>query len=101
MGMSLDTGVIKDLLNIIITHNKKLEWKKRCIYSNGLENNVLEIKFYQHPRSQQIGRIVYNGNNGNVIQMKYRGKISKAPGNIIDILLDMVNLETHYSQTVS
>lgn len=95
MSMSVETTAVSDLLHIISNNNQSLEWRKRCIYSNGLDNNVLEIKFYQSPPYQQIGRIVYNANTGNVILMKYRGEISKAPGNIVDILLDMVNLETH------
>ncbi|MEK6477004.1 hypothetical protein WJR50_05690 [Catalinimonas sp. 4WD22] len=93
MRMPVEKEAVRDLLNLISTNNKSLEWRKRCIYSNGLDNNVLEIKFYQHPRNTQIGRIVYNANNGNVLQMKYRGAVSRAPGHIIDILLDMINLE--------
>ncbi|MDF9796060.1 hypothetical protein OKW21_001323 [Catalinimonas alkaloidigena] len=101
MGMPDENEAVRGLLNLISTNNKNLEWKKRCIYSNGQDNNVLEIKFYQYPRNTQVGRIVYNANSGNVLQMKYRGAVTRAPGHIVDILLDMINLENEcHSQSL-
>lgn len=93
MGKAIERGTVSDLLHLLSAQHKQIGWKKCCLYTNGIDNNVLEIKFYQHPDNHQIGRIAYNDFNGAVLQMKYRGDFVRKPGHIVDILLDVINME--------
>lgn len=93
MGKPIEKKAVSDLLHLLTTQHKQIAWKKCCLYANGLDTNVLEIKFYQHPDNHQIGRIAYNTFNGTVLQMKYRGDFVRKPGHIVDILLDVINME--------
>jgi hypothetical protein len=88
---------VSDLLHLLSAQHKQIGWEKRCLYTNGLDNHVLEIKFYQQPNNHQIGRIAYNDFNGLVLQMKYRGDFVRRPGHIVDILLDVINMEKRAS----
>lgn len=97
MGKAIEKGAVSDLLHLLSAQHKQIGWKKRCIYTNGLDNNVLEIKFYQYSDNHQIGRIAYNDFSGAVLQMKYRGDFARSPGHIIDILLDVINKEKSIS----
>lgn len=93
MENTVERGAVSDLLHLLSKQHQTIGWKKRCLYTNGTDNNVLEIKFYQHTDNHQIGRIAYNANNGAVLQMMYRGDFVRKPGHIVDILLDVINME--------
>ncbi len=96
MGKPVESVAVADLLHLLTTQHQQIAWRKCCLYANGLDKNVLEIKFYQRPENQQIGRITYNTFNGNVLQMKYRGKSSVVPTHIVDSLLDVINFENRF-----
>ncbi|WKN31532.1 hypothetical protein PZB74_21530 [Porifericola rhodea] len=100
MENSIEKETINGLLNLITNQHSDISWKKRCLYSNGENNHVLEIRLYQYPDDYPIGRIVYNANNGNVIQMKYRGRYNRNSTNIVDVLLDTINMENQ-SHTIA
>ncbi|WPP49836.1 hypothetical protein [Catalinimonas niigatensis] len=89
----LEREAVSDLLHLLSVQHKQIGWKKRCLYTNGVDQNVLEIKFYQQTDNHQIGRIAYDADNGAVLQMMYRGDFVKKPGHIVDILLDVINME--------
>lgn len=100
MSHSPDTETVKDLLGLLCSRNKRLGWKMRCIYTDGKNNSVMEIKIYQYNEYQngatnKVCRIAFNPANGQVSQMKYRKEFYHKPGSVIDVLLDIINAETH------
>jgi hypothetical protein len=93
MQQSTDTEIVKDLLNLLSQRHPHLCWKMRCLYTNGIDNSVLEIKLQEMPDAHQVCRLAYNPYSGKVMQMKYRGDYFSHPGDVVDVLLDLINLE--------
>jgi hypothetical protein len=99
MLQSTNNEIVKDLLGLLISRNDQLSWKKRCLYTNGVDSCVMEIKICQKNSpedgsARQLSRLVYNPCNGMVMQMKYHGNTYHQPGTIVDVLLDLINAET-------
>jgi hypothetical protein len=90
---------VKDLLSLLCTRCEQLSWKKRCLYTNGIDKSIMEIQVYQHSPvegigAQQICRFAYDPFSGKVAQMKYRSRYYHQPGDVVDVLLDLINTES-------
>jgi hypothetical protein len=86
--------VINEIMDTISEKFPELKWKKHCLYTNGIDQHVMEIRFYCEPEHKVVGRVVYDAYNGKVIRMHYRRENSHNCGNIVDSLLDIFNIET-------
>ena len=89
---------VKDLLAHLCNRNSQLSWKKRCLYTNGIDKSIMEIQVYQHYSVEgsgaiQLSRIAYDPFTGKVSQMKYRGKHYHQPGQVVDVILDLIIAE--------
>ena len=99
MQDSASDDTVKDILSLLSTRNKRLSWKLNCIYTDGKNNSVMEIKIFQahqyhNESTKQLCRITYNPDSGQVSQMKYRAEFLYKPGVIVDVLLDIINTES-------
>ncbi|MFP4090224.1 MAG: hypothetical protein ACLFUB_18235 [Cyclobacteriaceae bacterium] len=86
---------INEIMDLITDKFPDLKWKKHCLYSNGIDQHLMEIRIYCSPRQQVIGRIVYDGLTGKVQRMQYRKENMQNCGDIVDMLLDVINIEKH------
>lgn len=96
---SNEQDVAKDLLALLCARNDQLSWKKRCLYTNGIDKSIMEIQIYQHSPvggagAEQLCRIAYDPFAGKVMQMKHRGRHYHQPGSLVDVLLDLINTES-------
>ena len=83
--------VVKGLLNKLSEMRDDFTWRINNTYSNGIDNTVLEILTFE--KSTQTGRIAFQLEDGHVINYRYKEIEKQLPGQIVDILLDVISFE--------
>lgn len=99
MSDSPHQKTVEGLLRLLCARCEQLSWKKRCLYTNGIDKSIMEVQVYQHSPvegvgAQQLCRLAYDPFHGKVTQMKYRGRHYHQPGAVVDVLLDLINAES-------
>ena len=83
--------IVKGLLNKLSEMRVDFTWRINNTYSNGIDNTVLEILTFE--KGIQTGRIAFQLEDGHVINYRYKEIEIQLPGQIVDILLDMISFE--------
>ncbi|MFT7381960.1 MAG: hypothetical protein ACI9Z3_001853 [Roseivirga sp.] len=83
--------IVKGLLNKLSEMRADLTWRINNTYSNGIDNTVLEILTFE--KGIQTGRIAFQLEDGHVINYHYKEIEKQLPGQIVDILLDVISFE--------
>ncbi len=85
------------ILNLLtkLSNEQKVTWRLKSLYTNGQDNNLLEIQILTLPEEHRKGCITFQADTGEVHKVQYKG-FSNAPAeNIVDMLLDVINFEKH------
>lgn len=91
---------IINLLNKLAV-DQKVSWRIKSLYTNGKDNNVLEIQIFTLPEQRRKGQIAFQACSGQVLKVQYKGLSHKPAENIIDMLLDVINFEKHHKAAQS
>ncbi len=83
--------IVKGLLNKLSEMRVDFTWRINNTYSNGIDNTVLEILTFE--KGIQTGRIAFQLEDGHVINYRYKEIEIQLPGQIVDILLDVISFE--------
>jgi len=78
--------ILISLLDSGITH------KIKCIFSDGMGNNVFYICFYESEKT--VGEISFKGNDGKLCRYYYKDLKFNPDTSIIDLLFEIYNHET-------
>ena len=87
----MDRTTILNLLNKFSKDRKDISWKMKCIYSDGMGTTINEIKIIAQPGNRSIGIFTYRIETGMVLFCMYNDMQRSHSGEIIDVLLDMMN----------
>lgn len=83
--------IVKGLLHKLSEMRANFTWRINNTYSNGIDNTVLEILTFE--KGTQTGRIAFQLEDGHVINYRYKEIEKQLPGQIVDILLDVISFE--------
>jgi len=86
-----DNSTILNLLNKFSEDHKDITWKLKCVYSDGIDNQINQIKIIAHPSNNVIGLFSYRVETGRVLSCLYKKLKKDKSEHIIDMLLDMMN----------
>lgn len=86
--------IIINLLNKL-SNEQKVSWRLKSQYTDGQDNNLLEILIFSLPGQGRKGQITFQADTGKVLKVQYNGFSSSPAENIVDMLLDVINFEKH------
>lgn len=86
-----DKTTILNLLNKFSADHKRISWKMSCVYSDGIETTINQIKIIAQPGDRNIGIFSYRVETGIVVFYMYKKLKKTKSENIVDMLLDMMN----------
>ena len=87
----IDRSTILDLLNKFSNDNEAFSWKMKCTYSDGMGTAVNQIDIIAKSDNRCVGVFTFNITTGKVMICSYRDLKKARSGNIIDVLLDLIN----------
>jgi len=87
---------VSQLLSAIRQQTPGILWKKRCGFTDGQGNTLVEIMWYEHDGKTKIGHVAYLEPHGQVVRYRFQ---SLGPqtlrawkgASIVDVLLDIMN----------
>lgn len=85
-------ATVRDLLNKLVDDYPHYRWESLCAYSDGREKTILEITIYSNHGNRQMGKITYQLETTEVLNVHYLGYHNAHPDSIIDLLLDIMNI---------
>ncbi|HHP7242206.1 MAG TPA: hypothetical protein ACFCUD_11060 [Cyclobacteriaceae bacterium] len=86
-----DHNVIVDLLNNFSSQHNNVSWKINCVFSDGRNKIMNQIRVYNDINHRTLGTFTYDTTTGITQCFFYKGLRSHKPENIVDVLLDMIN----------
>lgn len=90
-----NSSTVTDLLNMLVDGRENVCWNLRCSYADGQGQTLIEIAIYEGACRSVKGLIVFNAETGETKNFRYRGYKKRSYGNIVDVLLDLINFEKY------
>jgi hypothetical protein len=92
---SFTTGkAVKALLDKMALELPHRRWEALVTRSDGQGRTLIEVNVYRRDGQELAGRISYQLETGEVIDAFYPGFEGEFPATVIDLLLDVVDLES-------
>lgn len=91
----MDEITLVNLLNKICEANDDLTWKLNCHYDDGLNNSIMQIKFFRLSKKSEISCISFQMETGKILQGRYTGMVRFEKSMLLtDVLLDILIYES-------
>ena len=84
---------VREILDKMVHELPQYRWESMVSYSDGKGTTIIELNIYRSGGSERLGRITYQLETGDVVNLRYKDLPSDAPESIVDLVLDVVNLE--------
>lgn len=85
---------IKDLLKKLVHDHPDITWKIKGGYADGMKGGTIELSIYQKPEMTKKGTVAYQPESGKIVNFFYKDADGLRPDSIVDLLLDIINLES-------
>ena len=86
-----DRTTVLNLLTEFSNKHEDVSWNMKCTYADGMGTSINQINIIAQPDDRNIGVITYRIETGLVMICSYKDLKKPHSGNIVDMLLDMIN----------